>query len=284
MHLVETIEALREWRQTARRADRRVALVPTMGALHAGHLSLVQVAAEQADEVVVSIFVNPTQFGPQEDFQRYPRNREADLQHCREAGVTCCFLPATETVYAPDHSIIVDDTQVATILEGESRPGHFRGVLTVVAKLFNMVQPDVAVFGQKDAQQLWLIHRMVRDLNLPIELVDAPTMREPDGLAMSSRNAYLSPAHRQQAAGIYRALQAGATACAAGERNAYRLRALMLDQILALPDAEMDYLEIVDQEQFVPLTTILRPALALAAIRFGATRLIDNLALIPPDA
>ncbi len=276
MERIEQIEAMRVSRGAWRARDERVALVPTMGALHEGHLTLIKQAAAAADHVVVSLFVNPTQFGPGEDFQRYPRDLERDAQLCEDAGVDLLFSPALEDMYAPDHTVYVEEVDVARQLEGMVRPGHFRGVLTVVAKLFLAVQPDVAVFGQKDAQQLWLILRMVRDLNFPVQIVTGPTVREADGLALSSRNAYLEPDQRAQATCLYRALQAARTRYADGERNVYVLRKVMMDVVEAEPDAEMDYIEIVDEQSFAPVTTVLRPARALVAVRLGKTRLIDN--------
>ena len=270
---------MQRWSRTARGEGKRIAFVPTMGALHEGHLSLIRLARQHADTVVVSIFVNPTQFAPNEDFQRYPRQPEKDLAGCAAAGANLVFMPDTDEMYPPGHSITVDESCVSRVLEGECRPGHFRGVLTIVAKLFVAVEPDLAVFGQKDAQQLWMIRRLVRDLLFPIEIIAGPTVREPDGLAMSSRNAYLSPAHRQSAAGLYQALQAAETAVGDGIRNVYQLRQIMLDRIERLADAEMEYIEIVDPETFAPLTELQHKGRALLAVKIGGTRLIDNLEL-----
>ncbi len=271
-----TLAAARDYARREAQAGSRVVLVPTMGGLHEGHRSLIRLAHENGDRVVVSIFVNPTQFGPHEDYTRYPRTPEQDLETCREEKVHAVFMPSAEDMYAPSHSIYVVDDEIGHILEGESRRGHFRGVLTVVAKLFLAVQPQAAVFGRKDAQQLWLIRRMVRDLNFPVELIEADTVRESDGLALSSRNVYLTEDHRQQAVCLSQALRVAAERFQAGERNAYLLRKDMMDVIDAHPDAEMDYIEIVDAESFAPVTSLLKPALALLAVRVGNTRLIDN--------
>jgi pantoate--beta-alanine ligase len=279
MDVIETVEAMADSARAAARAGERVALVPTMGYLHEGHLSLMRLAKEQADRVVVSLFVNPTQFGPNEDFSRYPRDMERDIACCRAEGVDVLFAPSAEDMYARGHSTYVDEEEVGHQLEGQYRPGHFRGVLTVVAKLFLMVQPEVAVFGQKDAQQLWLIRKMVKDLNFPVRIIAGPTQREPDGLAMSSRNAYLTPEQRQQATCLFLALQGAARLYQEGERNVYMLRKAMMDLVEAQPDTQMDYIEIVDSETFAPLTTALRPCVALLAVWLGKTRLIDNIVL-----
>lgn len=276
MEVIQTINAMQECARRLQMQGERVAFVPTMGALHEGHCSLIRLARAEADHVIASIFVNPTQFGPSEDFERYPRDLKRDSELCREAGADTIFAPSVEEMYAPSHTVYVVDEEIGEILEGESRPGHFRGVLTVVAKLFLAVQPQVAVFGRKDAQQLWLLRKMVRDLNFPVRILAGPTVRESDGLALSSRNAYLSPEHRRQATCLYRAFQTAQQRFRDGERNVYALRNAMLDVVLQEPDAEMDYIEIVDAERFAPVTTLVRPALALMAVRVGGTRLIDN--------
>lgn len=279
MEVIQLIQAMQDCAQQLRAQGKRIALVPTMGGLHEGHLSLIRQAREAADHVVVSIFVNPTQFGPGEDFATYPRDLERDQALCEGAGADTLFAPGVGEMYDRTHSVYVVDEEVGGHLEGESRPGHFRGVLTVVTKLFLAVQPHVAIFGRKDAQQLWLIRKLVRDLNLPVEILASPTVREADGLALSSRNVYLSPEHRQQATCLFRALQAAQRLFEAGERNVYTLRKAMLDIVQTEPDAEMDYIEIVDAARFAPVTTLLRPALALIAVRVGGTRLIDNMEL-----
>ncbi len=266
-----------------RRSGRSIGLVPTMGFLHPGHLSLVQQARAAADRVVLSIFVNPTQFGPGEDFQQYPRNFERDRQLCEEAGVDAVFHPApASAMYAPDHSVQIQENALTRGLCGASRPGHFAGVLTVVAKLFNITRADVAVFGQKDAQQARAIRRMARDLNFPVQVIIAPLIREPDGLAMSSRNSYLSPGERRDALCLMRALQLARRLYRAGERDARRICRRMAEQIQQTPSARIDYADIVDENTLEPVETIERPILAALAVRIGRTRLIDNL-LLPDD-
>ncbi|GAA0994259.1 pantoate--beta-alanine ligase [Acrocarpospora macrocephala] len=263
----------------------RYALVPTMGALHEGHRSLIRLAREQADQVVVSIFVNPLQFGPHEDFSRYPRTFEADLGVCAEEGVRVVFAPAVADMYLPDRQIAVSAGAMGSVVEGAFRPGHFDGVLTVVLKLFNLVQPDVAVFGQKDAQQLALVRRMVADLNLPIAIVGAPTVREADGLALSSRNRYLSPADRVTALNLSKALRAGAVAGAqAPQREPERIkdaaRAVLETAARFDPPLLLDYLALVDPATFTEVTEDHRGEAILAvAAKVGTTRLIDNVVL-----
>ncbi|GAA4913941.1 pantoate--beta-alanine ligase [Nonomuraea thailandensis] len=259
----------------ARRAG-TVALVPTMGALHEGHRSLIRQARVRADQVVVSIFVNPLQFGPNEDFSRYPRTFESDLDVCRAEDVGVVFHPAAEDMYAPDRQVSVSAGEMGRIVEGASRPGHFDGVLTVVLKLFNLVQPDLAVFGQKDAQQLALIRRMVADLDLPIEILGAPTVREPDGLALSSRNRYLSGDDRRVALALSRALRAGAAQLTPAEIR--RTARAVLDE--AGPGLDLDYLALVDPATFTEVSESFEGMAVLAvAARVGSTRLIDNVTL-----
>ncbi|MFI7439214.1 pantoate--beta-alanine ligase [Nonomuraea indica] len=255
------------------RGEGRVALVPTMGALHEGHRALIRAARGRAAQVVVSIFVNPLQFGPNEDYSRYPRTSDADLEACREEGVSVVFAPSVETMYHPDRQVGVSSGVMGTLVEGASRPGHFDGVLTVVLKLFHLVGPDLAVFGQKDAQQLALIRRMVADLDLPIEILGVPTVREPDGLALSSRNRYLSAGDRGVALSLSRALRAGA-----GQSTPAAVRAAaraVLDE--APPALAVDYLVLVDPATFteVPDSYAGEAVLAVAA-KVGTTRLIDN--------
>ncbi|MCX7818607.1 MAG: pantoate--beta-alanine ligase [Kiritimatiellae bacterium] len=268
-----------------RAEGRRIAVVPTMGALHDGHRSLIRLARGRADRLVVTLFVNPTQFGPGEDFARYPRNFERDRAICEADGVDVLFAPDVAAMYAPDHSVWVEETALSRGLCGARRPGHFRGVGTVVVKLFMLTQPHVAVFGEKDAQQLRVVRRIVRDLNLPVEIVAAPTVREPDGLAMSSRNEYLTPDERRQAIALRRALEEAAGRVAAGERDPAVLRAAMDATIRRLaPSAEPDYIEIVDSETLEPVAWVDRPVLAAIAVRFPSARLIDNDLLRPPAA
>ncbi|MCL2104718.1 MAG: pantoate--beta-alanine ligase [Kiritimatiellaeota bacterium] len=272
MEIVHTPHAMTAWAQEQRHSGRRIGLVPTMGYLHAGHLSLVDEAKKNADAVAVSIFVNPTQFGPNEDFASYPRNAACDVALCREADVAAVFLPAPETMYAPDASVFVDEDVLCHGLCGASRPGHFKGVCTVVAKLFNIVLPDVAVFGQKDFQQAAIIRRMVRDLNFPVSIIIAPTLREPDGLAMSSRNAYLSTEERRQAVGLSRALDALMEGMPpSGTVLRHRMR-----DILEQHGLRVDYAEIVDAETLTPVEKISKGNVALIAAYCGTTRLIDN--------
>ncbi|MBB6345735.1 pantoate--beta-alanine ligase [Nonomuraea muscovyensis] len=255
------------------RGEGRVALVPTMGALHEGHRTLIREARGRADQVVVSIFVNPLQFGPNEDYSRYPRTFAADLEACREEGVSVVFAPSVQTMYHPDRQVGVSSGLMGTLVEGASRPGHFDGVLTVVLKLFNLVSPDLAAFGQKDAQQLALIRRMVADLDLPIEILGVPTVREPDGLALSSRNRYLSADDRRVALSLSGALRAGAERSTPAEVRA-AARAV-LDE--APPGLAVDYLVLVDPATFteVPDSYAGEAVLAVAA-KVGTTRLIDN--------
>jgi pantoate--beta-alanine ligase len=262
-----------------RREGNRIGFVPTMGFLHEGHASLMRIARKRADVVVVSIFVNPTQFGPKEDFKSYPRDFERDTEMCAREGADIVFCPDAKGMYAPDHSVYVNDDKLARGLCGTSRPGHFRGVDTVVAKLFNIVQPHVAVFGEKDAQQLRVIRRLVRDLDFPVEIVPGPTAREPDGLAMSSRNVLLTPDERRQATNLHRALQLAEQLYARGERDA---AVICRDVTTVLQDAKggaIDYVEVVDDESLDPVQKIERPALVAIAVKFSATRLIDNTVL-----
>jgi len=274
--LVRTLEELR-----AARAElpEPVGFVPTMGALHEGHLSLARAAAQDCASVVASIFVNPTQFGPSEDLEKYPRSLERDLDLLASAGVALVWAPDNTIMYPPGFQTWVTVEDVTQRLEGELRPRHFRGVATVVAKLFNAVQPQRAYFGQKDAQQALVIRRMVTDLNFPVEIVVCPIVREPDGLAMSSRNAYLNPQERQAAAVLSRALNAAHDAFSAGERNADALRAVLRETIAAQPLARLQYAACVDPHSFEELDAIQNSALLLLAVYVGNTRLIDNLRL-----
>ena len=266
-----------------KRSGKRIGFVPTMGYLHEGHLSLMRIARPSVDVLVTSIFVNPTQFGPEEDLDTYPRNIERDTTLCREVGVDIIFYPTPPTMYASDHTVYVVENYIAEGLCGSSRPIHFRGVLTVVAKLFNVVQPDLAVFGQKDAQQFRLIERMTRDLNFPIEILAGPIVREPDGLAMSSRNAYLSEAERSQALCLHRSLQHAEHLFERGERWGEVYRNEMEDVFRHAPSARIDYIEIVDLETFQPVSKITKPTLVAVAVFFEKARLIDNTILRPAE-
>jgi pantoate--beta-alanine ligase len=252
-----------------------VGFVPTMGALHEGHASLIQAARDGSVSVVASVFVNPTQFGPNEDFTRYPRTEDDDLALLSTHGVDVAFLPSVEEVYPPGATTFVDVGPIGERLEGAARPGHFRGVATVVTKLFAMVQPHRAYFGQKDGQQAVVIRRMTRDLGLPIEIVVCPTVREPDGLALSSRNRYLTADEREQAPALYAALQAASAASENGEKSADKLRELMRDALAPLTLGKPDYVSIADADSLEELTTLDRPALASLAVKFPSARLID---------
>lgn len=280
MKTADTLEALREARAALRGP---VGVVPTMGALHAGHLSLVARARAENESVIVTIFVNPLQFGPSEDLAAYPRDLPGDLALLERAGVDLVFTPTPDMMYPPGFQTFVEVTGVSQGLEGAHRPGHFRGVATVVAKLFNLTQPDRAYFGQKDAQQVAVIRQMVRDLGFPLALVICPTAREADGLALSSRNVYLTPEQRRAAPVLYRALQAASTAYAAGERSAEMLRRIMRDTLAAEPLAQPEYVSAADADTLAELEGVVSERVLLSmAVRIGRTRLIDNHLL--PDA
>jgi len=276
MQVVETIGEIRELR---RQLSGSVGFVPTMGYLHQGHLALVRRAREENRTVVVSIFVNPTQFGPREDFGAYPRDLNRDLKLLEEGGADIVFVPSSEEMYPLDFSTWVDVEKVTERLEGAIRPGHFRGVATVVAKLFNIVQPTKAYFGQKDAQQAVVIKRMVADLNMDLEIAVVPTVRESDGLAMSSRNTYLNPEERQAATVLFKALSLAKQLWQGGEKDTSKIRQRMASLIQKEPLAKIDYVSVADAETLEELETIDRPAVASLAVRIGKTRLIDNVIL-----
>lgn len=277
MQIITTIAEFRAVRAAVHGA---LGLVPTMGFLHEGHLSLVERALSANAQVAVSIFVNPTQFGPNEDFSRYPRDTDRDLALLRKEGVQWVFMPTVEEMYPQGFQTYVEVTGVSQGLEGERRPGHFRGVATVVTKLFNIVQPDRAYFGQKDAQQVAVIRRMVADLAMPLEIVVVPTMRADDGLALSSRNTYLSEEQRSAAPIVYRALMAAHARYTAGDRDPEHLRAAMLTTLHTEPLAKVEYVSAADADSLEELTApSARPILLSLAVRFGRTRLIDNLVL-----
>jgi pantoate--beta-alanine ligase len=267
----------------ARAEGRPIGLVPTMGALHEGHMSLVRAAVAECRPVIASIFVNPAQFGPSEDFHKYPRTLEADRTHLEQAGVDYLFAPEAGEMYPPGFRTWINVEGLSDRLEGRVRPGHFRGVTTVVLKLLEIVQPRKAYFGRKDAQQARLIQQMARDLHLDSEIIVCPIVREPDGLAMSSRNAYLSTEERRAAAVLHRALDDARRAIERGEHDALRLVAAMREVIRAESLAQTDYIELVDAETLEPVTQLRRACLALLAARFGATRLIDNLLIEERD-
>jgi pantoate--beta-alanine ligase len=276
MQVVEPIFEIRALRQ---KLSGTVGFVPTMGYLHEGHLALVKQARIENSAVIVSIYVNPTQFGPREDFSAYPRDINRDLELLREGGVDIVFVPSDDQMYSPEFSTWVDVEKVSERLEGASRPGHFRGVATVVAKLFNIIQPTKAYFGQKDAQQVVVIKRMVADLNMLIEIVVVPTVRESDGLAMSSRNIYLNPEERQAATILFRALTLARQLRLGGEKDAGSIRRQMASLIQKEPLAKIDYVSIADADTLEELDLIDHPALASLAVRIGKTRLIDNVSL-----
>ncbi len=261
-------------------AGRRIAFVPTMGALHEGHMRLVDEAARRGDFIVVSVFVNPTQFGPKEDFSKYPRTLDADAALCRERGAHVVFAPPSDGMYAPDFSTYVSEELCSQGLCGDFRPGHFRGVATVVMMLFNLVQPHVAIFGAKDGQQCAVIRKMVDDLFIPVEIIVADTVRETDGVALSSRNRYLSKENRTKAPALYRALLAAKSAVASGEGDAGALRAIFEQNLSVEPAFRLQYFTLSDSRTMAPVTLV-RPGhtLAAAAAYLGETRLIDNLAL-----
>ncbi len=276
MMVAETIADMKRLRL---KLAESVGFVPTMGYLHEGHLALVRQARAENPSVVVSIFVNPTQFGPEEDFGKYPRNPQRDLALLEKEGVDIVFMPSVAEMYPPQFGSWVEVGKVAERLEGASRPGHFRGVATVVARLFDVVQPDKAYFGQKDAQQAIVIKKMVADRNLSVEIVAVPTVREPDGLAMSSRNIYLNPEERKAALVLYQALSLAQKLWSQGKKDAQTIRQEMTALIQKQPLADIDYISIADAETLDELDEVRPPALVSMAVRIGKTRLIDNVVL-----
>ncbi len=279
MRMIRDIREMQLASRAARMQGLSVGFVPTMGALHEGHLSLVRRARAQANLVVVSIFVNPLQFGPTEDLERYPRKLEADSALLEAEGVHIVFAPSPEQMYPAGATTTVHVGELSDKLDGRSRPGHFRGVSTVVAKLFHIVQPDYALFGQKDAAQVAVLRRMVRDLNMDVEMIVAPIVREADGLALSSRNAYLTLDQRRQALVLQRALKQVESLAASGERSPEKLRSAALAVLASEPAAALDYLEIIDPDTLDPVAATTPGALVAVAATFGTTRLIDNLLL-----
>jgi pantoate--beta-alanine ligase len=280
MRIVRTVKRLRASVAAQRRRGRRIGLVPTMGALHEGHLSLIRLAKRKSDFVVVSIFLNPTQFGPKEDLRRYPRDLKGDAAKCRRAGADLIFAPGVKEVYPEGFSTYVNVEGITQGLCGASRPGHFRGVATVVCKLLSMVRPDLAVFGQKDAQQAAVIKRMVRDLDLAVKIAIGPIVREPDGLAMSSRNACLTPEERKQAAALYRSLKLARRMVRDGERETGAVEREMARLLRReAPLGAIDYIEIVDNETLRPERKVPGKALVALAVKFPKARLIDNAVL-----
>lgn len=281
MKLITSISETRQLSRQFRSKGARLGLVPTMGALHEGHLSLVRAAKANSDVVAVSIFVNPTQFGPNEDFARYPRNLEKDCELLEREGVSLVFAPSVEEMYPRSAVTSITVEGLSERLCGKSRPGHFRGVATVVAKLFNIIEPDIAFFGQKDAAQVAVIKRMVRDLNMPVQIEVCPIVRENDGLALSSRNAYLSPDERKMALVLHASLQRAQKVFDDGERAAPKIAAEAKKAFVWQPAVRLDYFEIVDPESLEPVETITQKSLVAVAAFVGNTRLIDNLLLEP---
>jgi len=277
MKVARTIESVRRLVKAARIAGRKIGFVPTMGALHIGHISLIEAAKKNCDFVVVSIFVNPTQFGPNEDFTKYPRPIEADLNICRKAGVNLVFVPTPKAMYPGENLTWVNVEKISEPLCGKFRPGHFRGVATVCAKLFNIVLPDVAYFGQKDAQQAIVIKRMVADLNMPLKIVICPTVREKTGLAMSSRNQYLTPQQKKDAAYIYKSLQKCRQMIKQGGRDTKKIIAEMRKVLKQIPSVEIQYVSIVDAETLQNIDKVADKILVAVAVKVGSTRLIDNI-------
>lgn len=282
MRTLTTISEMQEAAEAVRRSGKTIGFVPTMGFLHEGHLSLLRAARAACDLVVVSIFVNPLQFGAGEDYEAYPRNPEGDARKCEVEGTDLLFTPTTGEMYPPGRWTVVEVLDLGDVLCGAVRPGHFRGVATVVAKLFHIVKPHRAYLGQKDYQQTVIIRRMVRDLNMDVEVVVLPTVREADGLAMSSRNSYLSQEERKAAPVLYRALREAERRVAEGERSARRILAAMEAVVSAESLARIDYLALVDPETLEEVEVVTGSAVALGAVRIGKTRLIDNLLLTVP--
>lgn len=277
MKVIRTISELRENLKKERFQGKQIGFVPTMGYLHEGHLTLVRRSIEENDITVVSIFVNPLQFGPNEDYARYPRDEESDLKKLKTEGVDYVFIPAVKEMYPETQLTYVEVEKLSEPMCGQFRPGHFKGVATVVAKLFNIVQPDRAYFGKKDYQQLKVIEKMVRDLNFPIEVVAVETVRESDGLAMSSRNAYLLPEERKKASEIYRALLKGKELFLSGVKDAGEISNTILEHLSKVEGLKVQYVEVRDSETLEELTTIERPAVIGVAVFIGKARLIDNI-------
>jgi len=279
MKVAKTIESVRRLVKAARIAGKKIGFVPTMGALHIGHISLIEAARKDCDFVVVSIFVNPTQFGPGEDFKKYPRPIKADLKVCRKAGVDAVFAPTSREMYPAEILTLVNVKKLSEPLCGKFRPGHFRGVATVCAKLFNIVLPDIAYFGQKDAQQAIIIKRMVADLNMPLKIIVCPTVREKNGLAMSSRNQYLTAQQRKNAAHIYKSLQKCRRMIKQGGRDTKKIIAEMRKILKQIPSVEIQYISIVDAETLQNIDKVTGKVIAAVAVKVGSTRLIDNISL-----
>ncbi len=277
MEIAKTIESVRNLVKAARSQGKKIGLVPTMGALHIGHISLIEAAVKRCEFVVVSIFVNPTQFGPGEDFEKYPRPLDADLEICKKAGIDVVFAPAQEQMYGAENLTWINVEKLTEQLCGQSRPIHFRGVTTVCAKLFDIVEPDIAFFGQKDGQQAIVIKRMVADLNMPLEIAICPTIRQPDGLAVSSRNKYLTKQQKKDATLIYKSLQKCRQMIDAGVTDSETIIAEMRKILSRAPSIKIEYISIVDAETLQTTDLIARQVLAAVAVRIGSARLIDNI-------
>ncbi|MBI3789137.1 MAG: pantoate--beta-alanine ligase [Ignavibacteriales bacterium] len=278
MQIVNTVREMQRLAESLRAEGKKIGVVPTMGYLHAGHVSLIKTARAVSDIVITTIFVNPTQFGPGEDFERYPRDFAGDQKLASEAGADIIFSPAKDEIYTPGFATHVEVEDVSKILEGKFRPTHFRGVTTIVVKLLNITKPHVAVFGQKDAQQAFLIRKMAADLNFDVSIMIAPIVREPDGLALSSRNGYLSPDERQRATALHKSLRRAELLMSQGERSADRLHNEMEKILIEANPTQVDYIAFVNPESFKETGTPTPPAVLVAlAVRFGATRLIDNM-------
>jgi pantoate--beta-alanine ligase len=276
MKVIRTTKALQNILKGYKRQNRRIGFVPTMGALHAGHMSLIHQARKENDIVVVSIFVNPTQFGPREDFERYPRSISHDMGCCRKENVDFLFMPTRQEMYPKEYSTFVSVDNLSAVLCGKNRPGHFKGVATIVAKLFNIVAPDNAYFGQKDAQQAVIIRKLIDDLNFPIKISVVPTVREADGLALSSRNTYLNEKERKEAVVLIRALELGNAMIKSGVKDSALIVRRMRSHIKQCKSARIDYVALVGFQNLRPLTKVIRPCLLAVAVWIGKTRLIDN--------
>lgn len=276
MKIIRSPQKMQQISKKIHLQKKTIGFVPTMGYLHQGHLNLIKIARQKSDVVVVSIFVNPIQFGPKEDLLSYPRDFKRDRKLLAKEKVDYIFYPNAKAMYPKNYATFIELPSLSNVLCGKSRPGHFKGVATVVAKLFNIVQPDLAVFGQKDAQQAVIIKQMTKDLNFPIKIIVAPTTREKDGLAMSSRNIYLSKTERAQATVLHHALKHAQKMIKDGEKNAHKIKALMEELIESMPDAKIDYIEIVNADNLQPIKEIKGKVLIALAVKFGKARLIDN--------
>jgi pantoate--beta-alanine ligase len=285
MQIVTRVREMQALAESLRTEGKRIGVVPTMGYLHAGHLSLIELARRHSDSVITTLFVNPAQFGPGEDLDRYPRDFPRDQDLATRAGTDILFSPQTTEMYPAGYATYVEVERVSSILEGKFRPTHFRGVATIVTKLLNLTKPHVAVFGQKDAQQAFLIRKLAADLNFNLEILVAPTVREEDGLALSSRNSYLSPQERSRASALYRSLKRAESLIAGGERSAAAVRAQTMDILSRAQPTQIDYVALVRPDSFTEVETLTPPSVLVAlAVRFGSTRLIDNMIIPFPES